>query len=113
MVAEILKSRKHLKEEICQIIRGDSRKKETVPEEWSRPIKVIIAKKRENAECFNYKTTSLINHVTNISLNVTLNRIQANIESYQGEQARFSGSSEAQHNRHQLYKKTEEFVGHS
>ena len=59
---------------------------ETIPEEWSKSIIVILPKKAVLGKCSNYHTLSLINHMSKIFIMVVLNRLTANLEPYLSEE---------------------------
>ena len=50
---------------------------EKFPKEWGKALLVTIPKKGDHLECINYRTVSLIPHISNIILNVMFDRLTA------------------------------------
>ncbi|CAM4973194.1 unnamed protein product [Rotaria socialis] len=53
-----------------------------IPKEWGKSILVPIPKKGDISECSNYRTISLIKHMSKILLAILLNRIKHHLDPY-------------------------------
>ena len=73
-------------------------KEEKVPEEWGKAILNTIPKKGDLLDCTNYRTISLVTHLSKILLNVILEHLKSETEeAISEEQAGFrSGRSTIQ-----------------
>ncbi|CAF2133571.1 unnamed protein product [Rotaria magnacalcarata] len=57
-----------------------------IPKEWGKSILVPIPKKRDLNECSNYRTISLINHMSKILSIILLNRLKYRLDPYLAEE---------------------------
>ena len=77
-------------------------KEEKVPEEWGKAILITIPKKGDLLDCTNYRTISLVTHLSKILLNVILERLKSETEEAISEDKQDFDQEEAQSNKHCL-----------
>ena len=53
-----------------------------VPEDWRKSLLIPLPKKGDLSECSNYRTISLINHISKVFLIILLNRLQYQLNPY-------------------------------
>lgn len=59
---------------------------EAIPEDWGKSILIPLHKKGDLSQCSNYRTISLINHISKIFLIILLNRLQYQLNPYLSEE---------------------------
>jgi hypothetical protein len=57
-----------------------------IPAEWAKSIIVTIPKKGDLADCSNYRTISLLNHMSKVLMTVLLERLKAQMEPHLSEE---------------------------
>ena len=60
--------------------------KETIPEDWTKSIILIMPKKGDITKCENYRTISLINHSSKILLELIRSRMKPYVEAILAEE---------------------------
>ena len=50
------------------------------PEDWTRSVFVPLHKKGDSRDCLNYRTISLVSHVSKVLLQIIIERIRAKVE---------------------------------
>ena len=66
---------------LMQIICNNIWQNEKIPDEWKKSIIITIPKSEDSTECNNHRTISLINHASNVILEIIKNRMKKFIES--------------------------------
>ena len=59
---------------------------ERMPEEWTKSVIITIPKKGDLRECSNYRTISLMNHMSKVMMMILLERLKPQLEPYLSEE---------------------------
>ena len=59
---------------------------EMIPEDWGKSLLIPLPKRGDLSECSNYRTISLINHISKVLLMILLNRLQYQLNPYLSEE---------------------------
>ena len=59
---------------------------EVIPEDWGKSLLIPLPKRGDLSECSNYRTISLINHISKVFLIILLNRLQYQSNPYLSEE---------------------------